>query len=253
MPPVAAIRTVSASLDAHGCSASTTSGEQRYRSLVIRLIVAEDNLLVRQGIVGLLGDEPDLEVVSQCASLDDLFAAVDAHDPDVVLTDIRMPPGHSDEGVRAAAALRESHPQLGVLLLSQYDDPNYALRAFAGGVARRGYLLKDHVAAPEQLATALRQVAAGGSSIDPLIVEAMLATRTAATGSPITRLTARERDVLAEMAAGRNNTAIATSLVLTVRAVERHINSIFAKLDLGDEVDYHRRVRAVLLFLATTA
>lgn len=217
---------------------------------VIRIVVAEDNLLVRHGIVGLLAGEPDLTVVAQAGSLDELLAAVAEHSPDVVLTDIRMPPRHRDEGVLAAAALRRSHPELGVLVLSQYDDPSHALRVFEGGVARRGYLLKDHVAAPEQLVTALRTVRAGGSSIDPTVVEGMLGARAAAAGSPLRRLTPREREVLAEMASGHNNTAIAASMVLTVRAVERHINSIFAKLGLGEETDYHRRVRAVLLFLA---
>jgi DNA-binding NarL/FixJ family response regulator len=220
-----------------------------YVPQVIRLVVAEDNLLVRRGIVGVLALEPDIDVVAQASSLSELLAAVAEHDPSLVLTDIRMPPGHSDEGVRAAAALRRSHPRLGVVVLSQYDDPSYALRVFEQGVARRGYLLKDHVAAPEQLVTALRTVAAGGSSIDPTVVEGMLGAKAAAADSPLARLSPREREVLAEMASGRNNAAIADSLVLTVRAVERHINSIFSKLGLAEEPDYHRRVRAVLLFL----
>jgi DNA-binding NarL/FixJ family response regulator len=217
---------------------------------VIRAVVCEDNLLVREGIVTLLAAEPDIAVVAQAGALDEALAAVAEHDPDVVLTDIRMPPTHTDEGVRVAAALRRSHPELGVVVLSQYDDPDHALRVFDGGVACRGYLLKDSVAAPEQLVTAVRTVAAGGSSIDPLVVEAMLGARAAGVDSPLGRLSPREREVLAEMASGRNNAAIAGRLVLTVRAVERHINSIFAKLGLAEEADTHRRVRAVLLFLA---
>ncbi len=217
---------------------------------MIRVVVAEDNLLVRQGIIGLLAPLPDIDVVAQCGDLDGLFAAVADHHPDLLLTDIRMPPAHSDEGVQAAAALRSSQPELGVVVLSQYDEPSYAIRVFGDGVARRGYLLKDHVAAPDQLAAAIRTVAAGGSSIDPTIVESLLRARKADTGSPLASITPREREVLAEMASGRTNTAIAEKLFLTVRAVERHINSIFAKLGLADEPDYHRRVRAVLLFLA---
>jgi DNA-binding NarL/FixJ family response regulator len=216
---------------------------------VLRVVLADDNLLVREGLLGVLALDADVEVVAQCADYDELLAAIDEHEPDVVLTDIRMPPTHTDEGVRAAATLRTTHPGLGVLVLSQYDSGDHAVHLFEGGVAGRGYLLKDHVADPDQLVQALRTVNAGGSSIDPAVVESMLAARAARSGSPLARLTPREREVLAEMASGRNNTAIAASLVLTVRAVERHINSIFSKLGLTEEPDYHRRVRAVLLFL----
>jgi DNA-binding NarL/FixJ family response regulator len=217
---------------------------------VIRLVLAEDNLLVRAGIGGLLELEPDIEVVAQCTSYDELIAAVDEYRPNVVLTDIRMPPLHTDEGIRAAREVQVRHPGTGVVVLSQYDDPEYALRLFADGVAGRGYLLKDHLADGDQLSTALRTVAGGGSSIDPTVVESLIAVRGSAAASPLARLTAREHQVLAEMASGRNNAAIARSLVLTVRAVERHINSIFAKLGLTEEEDHHRRVRAVLMFLA---
>jgi DNA-binding NarL/FixJ family response regulator len=216
---------------------------------VIRIVVAEDNLLVRQGVVRLLEAEDDLDVVAECTTHDELLDAVDAHRPDVVLTDVRMPPDHTDEGIRVAHVVGDRFPDIGVLVLSQYDEPQHALRLFERGVARRGYLLKDHVAEPEQLVTAIRDVAGGGSSIDPAIVEVMLGARNARSDSPLSRLTAREREVLAEMASGRNNSAIAASLVITVRAVERHINSIFSKLGLVDEADYHRRVAAVLLFV----
>jgi DNA-binding NarL/FixJ family response regulator len=217
---------------------------------VLRVVLADDNLLVRQGLAGVLALDPDVEVVAQCTDYDDLLAAVDEHLPDVVLTDIRMPPTHTDEGVRAANAIRDRHPGMGVLVLSQYDSGDHALLLFERGAARRGYLLKDHVADPGQLTSALRQVAAGGSSIDPTVVETMLGARTAKAGSPLLHLTPREREVLGEMARGHTNGTIAATLHLTIRAVERHINSIFAKLGLAEEPDYHRRVRAVLLFLA---
>jgi len=217
---------------------------------VIRLVLAEDNLLVRAGIGGLLASEPDIDLVAECVSYDELIAAVDKHHPDVVLTDIRMPPLHTDEGIRAAREVQVRNPGTGVVVLSQYDTPEYALRLFADGVAGRGYLLKDHIADGDQLSAAVRAVAGGGSSIDPTVVQSLITARSSSAGSPLTRLTPREHQVLAEMASGRNNAAIARSLVLTVRAVERHINAIFAKLGLTDEEDYHRRVRAVLLFLA---
>ena len=215
----------------------------------MRIVMAEDSVLLRAGLTRLLEDA-GLEVVAAVHDGVALVEAVESLQPDIVIADVRMPPTHTDEGVQVAAALRRSHPGLGVVVLSQYDDPDHALRVFDGGVARRGYLLKDSVAAPEQLVTAVRTVAAGGSTIDPLVVEAMLGARAAGVDSPLARLSPREREVLAEMASGRNNAAIAGRLVLTVRAVERHINSIFAKLGLAEEADYHRRVRAVLLFLA---
>jgi DNA-binding NarL/FixJ family response regulator len=237
------------------CGASTTSGgagaaRERTVADVIRLVLAEDNLLVRQGIAGMLAAEPDIDLVEQCSAYDELLAAVARHEPQVVLTDIRMPPSYTDEGIRAARDVQARSPGTGVVVLSQYDAPEYALRLFTDGVAGRGYLLKDHIAEPNQLGAAVRAVAAGGSSIDPAVVESMISTRAAAAASPLARLTPRETEVLAGMAGGHNNTAIARSLFLTVRAVERHINSIFAKLGLTEEVDYHRRVRAVLLFLA---
>lgn len=217
---------------------------------MIRLVLAEDNLLVRAGISGLLAIEPDIDLVAQCVTYDELIAAVDRHRPDVLLTDIRMPPLHTDEGIRAAREVQLRHPGTGVVVLSQYDAAEYALRLFADGVAGRGYLLKDHLADGDQLCTAVRTVADGGSSIDPTVIETLIAVRASTAASPVARLTPREHQVLAEMASGRNNAAIAQSLVLTVRAVERHINSIFAKLGLTEEHDYHRRVRAVLMFLA---
>jgi DNA-binding NarL/FixJ family response regulator len=216
----------------------------------IRVLVADDSLLLREGVRALLSDQPDLEVVGLAADHDDLLRAVGALGPDVVVTDICMPPTHTDEGVRAALELRRSSPRVGVVVLSQYDDPAHAAALLVDGVAGRAYLLKERVAVPGQLAEAVRAVAAGGSVIDPRIVESMLAARGRSQRSALRHLTAREREVLAEMATGVNNAAIADRLKVTVRGVERHINSIFTKLGLAEEGEAHRRVRAVLLYLA---
>jgi DNA-binding NarL/FixJ family response regulator len=215
----------------------------------IRIVVADDSLLVREGVRALLTDQPDLDVVGLAGDRDELRATVDSTDPDVVVTDIRMPPTNTDEGVRVALEFRRTKPGVGVVVLSQYDDPAHATALLQDGVAGRAYLLKERVAQPGQLVDAVRAVATGGSVIDPRIVEAMLAARTRSAGA-LGSLTTREREVLAEMASGANNAAIAERLFVTVRAVERHINSIFAKLGLVEEGEAHRRVRAVLLYLA---
>jgi DNA-binding NarL/FixJ family response regulator len=212
-------------------------------------VIADDSLLVREGVRALLSDQPDLDVVGMGADLDELREVIKATGPDVVVTDIRMPPTNSDEGVRAALELRRSHPEVGVVVLSQYDDPAHATTLLQDGVSGRAYLLKERVAQPGQLADAVRAVAAGRSVIDPKIVEAMLGNRDRP-GGPLDRLTPREREVLAEMATGASNGAVADRLFVSIRAIERHINSIFAKLDLVDEGDTHRRVRAVLLHLS---
>jgi DNA-binding NarL/FixJ family response regulator len=216
----------------------------------IRVVVADDSLLVREGVRALLEDHSDLSVVALASDYDELLRLVQEHTPDAVVTDICMPPTLLDEGVRAAKALRLSHPATGVVVLSQYDDPAHATALLSDGVAGRAYLLKERIAQPGQLADAVRAVADGGSVIDPRIVEAMFFTRSRPAGSPLHSLSAREQQVLAEMATGANNTTIAGRLFVTVRAVERHINSIFAKLGLAEEEDVHRRVGAVLLYLA---
>jgi len=218
--------------------------------MTIRVLVAEDNYLVREGVTRLLATEPDVEVVGACEDLDGLLAAVAADPPDVVLTDIRMPPTGTDEGVRAANELRSSHPEVGVVVLSQFVEPGYALALLEEGSERRAYLLKERVSDVDQLLHAIREVAAGGSVIDPKVVEALVAARSRRRDSPIEHLTPREREVLAEMAQGRNNAAVAGALGLSERAVEKHINSVFAKLALSEEPDAHRRVRAVLVYLA---
>jgi DNA-binding NarL/FixJ family response regulator len=216
----------------------------------LRLVIAEDSLLVREGVAKLLGEQDDVEVVALCADYDELMAAVAAQSPDVVLTDIRMPPTGSDEGIRAASELRESHPELGVVVLSQYADPAYALALLESGSEGRAYLLKERVSDPDQLLGAVRDVARGGSLVDPKVVEALVAARSRSRTSPLEHLTPREGEVLAEIAQGRNNAAVALALGLSDRAVEKHINSLFAKLGLSEEPDIHRRVKAVLLYLA---
>jgi len=216
----------------------------------VRVIVAEDSLLLRQGIETVLGAEPDIEIVASCADYDTLMAAVEADPPDVVLTDIRMPPSGTDEGIRAATALRASHPDIGVVVLSQYAEPAYALHLFEDGSEGRAYLLKERVAQPEHLVGAIREVADGGSVVDPKVVDMLVSGRRRASSSLVSRLTPREREVLAEIATGKNNAAIAAALVLSERAVGKHINALFAKLGLAEEVDAHRRVKAVLLYLA---
>jgi DNA-binding NarL/FixJ family response regulator len=217
--------------------------------VAIRVLVADDSLLVREGVRALLGEQSDMDVVGLAGDLPELMRAVESSVPDVVVTDIRMPPTLTDEGVRAAIELHRTHPELGVVVLSQYDDPAHAAALFGDGVARRAYLLKERVAQPGHLAEAVRAVAGGGSVIDPKVVESMLTARTRRT-TALQHLTAREREVLAEMASGASNATIAERLFVTIRAVERHINSIFAKLGLSEDGDIHRRVQAVLLYLA---
>jgi DNA-binding NarL/FixJ family response regulator len=215
----------------------------------IRVVWAEDNYLVREGVARLLELEDEVELVSTCEDFDSLIAAVEEHAPDVVVTDIRMPPTGTDEGIRAAEQLRETHPELGVVVLSQYSDPVYALAFLERGSERRAYLLKERVSDVDQLCYAIVTVHSGGSVIDPKVVDALVAARASAAESTLSRLTPRERDVLGEMAQGKNNAGIAATLVLTERAVEKHINSIFSKLGLSQEPEVHRRVKAVLVYL----
>jgi DNA-binding NarL/FixJ family response regulator len=212
-------------------------------------VVAEDNYLVREGVVRLLGIEADLDVVAAYEDFDALIAGVDAHPPDVVITDIRMPPTGTDEGVRAANLIRESHPSVGVVVLSQYVEPDYALALLEHGSDGRAYLLKERVSDVDVLRRAIEAVATGGSVIDPRVVEALVTAR-ARPQSPLDFLTPRESEVLAEMALGRNNAGIGAALGLSERAVEKHINSLFAKLGVTSEPDVHRRVKAVLLHLS---
>ena len=218
--------------------------------MTIRLALAEDSYLIRESVERLVEREDDIELVAVCEDLPALLEAIERTDPDVVLTDIRMPPGNSDEGIRAAELLREQRPDTAVLVLSQYSEPQYALRLLAEGSEGRGYLLKERVADARQLVSAIREVARGSSVIDPKMVDALVGARSAAERSPLNELTPREREVLAEMAQGKNNAAIAESLVLTERAVEKHVGAIFTKLGLKWEESVHRRVKAVLIYLS---
>jgi DNA-binding NarL/FixJ family response regulator len=218
----------------------------------IRVVLAEDNYIAREGIEHTLGTAPGVEVVATCADLDSLLREVDAKHPDVVVTDIRMPPTGTDEGIRVAARLRETEPEIGVVVLSQYDDPAYALALLESGSEGRAYLLKDRIRERTQLVTAVEQVARGGSVIDSKIVESLVKARTRRGDSPLAELTTREREVLSEIAQGKSNAAIAESLVLTKRAVEKHINAIFMKLGFARDDDVSKRVMAALMFLSDT-
>ncbi len=215
----------------------------------IRIVLAEDQYIVREGIRRLLETQPDLEIAAVCDDLDSLLAAVEAEQPDVVVTDIRMPPGDSDEGIQAAGRLRETHPDIGVVVLSQYATPSYALALLESGSAGRSYLLKERVSDVEQLVSAIHTVAEGGSVIDPKVVEALVAENARGAESALGQLTPRERDVLREMAAGKSNAAIGESLFLAERSVEKLIHSIFQKLGLSWETSIHKRVKAVILYL----
>jgi DNA-binding NarL/FixJ family response regulator len=216
----------------------------------IRVVLADDHYLTREGVRSLLETDPEIEIAAVCGDLDSLLAAVGETRPDVLVTDIRMPPHGVDEGIQAATRLRETHPEVGVVVLSQYAEPGYALELLEAGTAGRGYLLKERVADLDQLLNAIRAVADGGSVIDPKVVESLVAGNARVAASPVHGLTARERDVLREMAEGKNNAAIAQTLFLTERSVENVIHSVFQKLGIGFEPSVHKRVKAVILYLS---
>ena len=208
---------------------------------------------MREGLSALLETLDDVEMVAACETYDELIAAVAEHRPDVVITDIRMPPSQTDEGIRAANEIREQYPDTGVVVLSQYVEPEYALSLFRGGSSGRAYLLKERVGDIEALANAMTEVMKGGSTIDPQVVDVLVAARIRQKESQLARLSPRELEVLSKMAQGLNNAGIAEALFVSQRAVEKHINSIFTKLDVSFEEATHRRVRAVLLYLAETS
>ncbi len=216
----------------------------------IRVVIAEDSYLARQGIARALEQIEDVQVLAICEDLDSARAAIEETRPDVVLTDVRMPPGNSDEGLRLAAELRRSHPEVGVVVLSQHSDPAFAMELFEANADRRGYLLKERLASHRDLSVALHHVAEGGAYVDPAVVTPLLQHHVA---SPLDGLTAREREILGLLAEGRSNLAIATATGVTKRAVERHINAIFSKLGLSEDEAVNRRVKAVLIFVAESA
>jgi DNA-binding NarL/FixJ family response regulator len=218
----------------------------------VRVVVAEDNPFLREGLSRLLSASGRVDVVASCGSLDELLEAVDANQPDVVLTDIRMPPTHTDEGVQAAIHLRRDSPGVGVLVLSQYLEPRLALLLLSEGSSRRGYVLKDRADDVDFLVDAITTIAGGGSVIGDEVVEALVQGQLRQPTSPLASLSSREREVLHEVATGKNNAAVASALIISEHAVQKHINSIFSKLGLVDDGETHRRVRAVLLYLSTS-
>ena len=216
----------------------------------IKLVLAEDNYIVREGIVKMLESHPDIEFLGACGDLDSLYEMVTKTPPQVVLTDIRMPPTGTDEGIKAANTFRDTMPEMGVVVLSQHDEAEYALALLERGSEGRAYLLKERVSNLDQLVAAIEEVARGGSVIDPKVVDSLVAARSRAEESPLSALTPRETEIISEMAQGKTNAAIAATLFLTERAVEKHINSILSKLGLSGDREVHRRVKAVLLFLS---
>jgi DNA-binding NarL/FixJ family response regulator len=228
------------------------SGQDAWSGRVapIRVVVAEDSYVVREFLTAALTAAHDVTLVSVCRDARELADSVATRRPDVIVTDIRMPPSGGDEGLRIAGDLRVTHPRLGVVVLSQYAEPAYAIALLAGGSGRRAYLLKDRLRSRNDLVGAIRTVANGGSVIDPKIVEVLIDARLRVDHSLLGQLTVREREVLAEMASGKSNAAIARSLVLTKGAVEKHVNAIFAKLSLSAADDVSRRVVAVLMYLS---
>lgn len=220
--------------------------------MVLRIVFADDNYLVREGVSALLGQIDELDLVETVDAPDSLLKAVAIHQPDAVLTDIRMPPSHTMEGIVAAKQIRAQHPGTGVVVLSQYVEPDYAFALLEDGVAGLGYLLKERVTQLDELVRALHEVSRGGSALDPLVVEGLMARKAGEQESRLLGLTEKERSVLESMATGRNNATIAKTLYMSERAVEKHISSVFQKLGLVEEQELNRRVMAVLAYVEAT-
>jgi DNA-binding NarL/FixJ family response regulator len=230
-----------------------SAAEQNFYSMALRVVLADDSYLVREALTHVLADAPGIDVVAVCEDVDSLMLAIEAEQPQVVVTDIRMPPGKSDEGVRVAGELRTSHPEVGVVILSQYLEARYALDLLAEGSDGRAYLLKERIHDRSELMAAIEATATGGSVIDAKVVDMLVEARSRVAASPLAGLTSRERAILGEISRGKSNSAIAESLTLSKRAVEKHINSLFTKLELPQSEDVSRRVKAALMFLADEA
>ena len=220
--------------------------------MALRVVLADDNYLVREGVTALLAEVEDLELVESVGDPQSLLKSVRQHQPDAVLTDIRMPPTHTTEGIDAAKQIRAEHPSIGVVVLSQYVEEDYALALLSDGVAGLGYLLKERVSDIDELVRALNEVARGGSALDPKVVEGLMMRKSAEASSPLRGLTEKERTVLEQMATGRTNSSIAQTLYMSERSVEKHISAVFLKLGLVDEGENNRRVMAVLAFVEAT-
>jgi DNA-binding NarL/FixJ family response regulator len=221
--------------------------------MALRVVLADDNYLVREGVAALLAEVEDIELVDAVADPQSLLKSVAEHKPDAVLTDIRMPPSFTTEGIDAAKQIRADYPSIGVVVLSQYVEEDYAFELLEDGVSGLGYLLKERVSQVDELVRALHEVSRGGSALDPKVVEGLMARKSADSKSPLLGLTDREREVLSEMATGRNNSTIASTLFMSERAVEKHIGAVFQKLGLVEEGEVNRRVVAVLRFLEATS
>jgi DNA-binding NarL/FixJ family response regulator len=220
--------------------------------MTLRVVLADDNYIVREGVSALLRDVEEIELLTTVSDSSSLMRAVAEHQPDAVLTDIRMPPTHTTEGIEAAKRIRADYPHIGVVVLSQYADDEYAFELLQNGVAGLGYLLKERVADVDELIRALQEVARGGSALDPKVIDGLLARKSSEVTTPLLGLTDREREVLQQMATGRNNASIARTVFMSERAVEKHIGSIFQKLGLVEEQEVNRRIMAVLTFLEAT-
>ena len=220
--------------------------------MALRVVLADDNYLVREGVTALLAEVEEIELVESVADPQSLLKSVREHQPDAVLTDIRMPPTHTTEGIDAAKQIRAEHPSIGVVVLSQYVEEDYALALLSDGVAGLGYLLKERVSDVDELVRALNDVARGGSALDPKVVEGLMMRKSGEASSPLRGLTEKERAVLEQMATGRTNASIAQTLYMSERSVEKHISAVFLKLGLVDEGEINRRVMAVLAFVEAT-
>jgi DNA-binding NarL/FixJ family response regulator len=226
------------------------TGDESGSRPAIRVVIADDSYLVREALGHVLAEADGIELVASCSDRGSLGTAIETEQPDVVVTDIRMPPSDSDEGLQVAAELRRTNPGIGVVVLSQYADPRYGLALIDGGSDRRAYLLKERIQHRGQLVSAIETVAQGGSVMDARVVERLISERARADRSPLAQLTPRELEILAFVAQGQSNQGIADDLVLTKRAVEKHINAIFLKLGLSESLEVSRRVKAALIYLA---